>query len=637
MKKILFPLFLLLISFNSWAQSKFAAKHQKAIIYLQGASLTAQAQATLNSGKNTIVITGLSGGIQSESIRIKGDGIKINNFSHQLNYLEADNRNKNLLKLQEELELIDNSISKISQQSTILNQEKDMILSNKTVAGTENGMDPTKLSQLADFYRTRLNDILNKQLALDKESKSLNENRSKLVKQIQATSNQIITPSGEIEIQLESSKTGTIPIQIEYFINEAGWIPTYDLRVNSLNTSFNLDYLASIYQNSGFDWKGMEVVVSSSDPSNSITGINLKPWFVNTNSYKLDYDLIGNNTQSTLSGYILSSTSEAIPYANIKVVNSSLGTSADQNGKFSLRLTPESKLIRITANGYETLETSAKGGNRNFYLQSSIVAEKLEKVSGVQDQEVTTLRGSRGEQQIIVDGIKTRNNFNLAAPPPLASPELKESNAENNSTAVNVEYTLKEKVDIKSDGKPLNFLIQKMEVPGTYNSVVYPKINSNAFLNIYLLEWEKLNLLEGEVNMFFGNSFIGKSSLNLNQVSDSLRFDFGKDPNIKTIRTLLNAKTSNQALSANKQSVYRWETEVRNIANFETKVKIIEPFPISQNKEIKIDLDKDLSGANVNTEKGLLTWEITLKPGESRKLSYGFSITYPKSMQIRIE
>src|SRR5690606_26692806 len=258
---------------------------------------------------------------------------------------------------------------------------------------------------------------------------------------------------------------------------------------------------------------------------NSITGIQLNPWFINTNSYKLNYDLIGNSTSSTISGYILSNTGEAVPYANIKVVNSSLATSADQNGRFSLRLTPESKLIRITANGYETLETSAKGGNRNFYLQSSIVADKLEKVSGVQDQEATTLRGSRSEQQIIVDGIKINNSVNLAAPP-LASPELKESNAENNSTAVNVEYTLKDKVDIKSDGKPLNFLIQKMEVPGTYNSLVYPKINSNAFLNIYLLEWEKLNLLEGEVNMFFGNSFIGKTSLNLNQVSDSLRFDF---------------------------------------------------------------------------------------------------------------
>ncbi len=637
MKKILLHIILLGFSSTIWAQSKFNAKHQKAIVYLQGASLTAQAQANLSSGKNTIVITGLSGGIQSESVRIKGGGIKVNNFSQQLNYMEADSRDKSLLKLKDELEAIDNAITKIEQQSTILANEKTMILSNKTVAGEQNGLDPAKLSQLADFYRNRLNDILNKQQALDQESKTLYEKREKIVKQIQATSNQIILPSAELEIQLESTKNGTVPIQIEYFINDAGWIPTYDLRVKSLSTNYELDYLASIYQNSGFEWKNMEVVVSSSDPSNSITGIQLNPWFINTNSYKLNYDLIGNSTSSTISGYILSNTGEAVPYANIKVVNSSLATSADQNGRFSLRLNPESKLIRITASGYETLETSAKGGNRNFYLQSSIVADKLEKVSGVQDQEVTTLRGSRGEQQIIVDGIKTKNSVNLAAAPPPASPELKESNVENNSTAVNVEYTLKDKVDIKSEGKPLNFLIQKMEVPGTYNSLVYPKINSNAFLNIYLLEWEKLNLLEGEVNMFFGNSFIGKTSLNLNQVSDSLRFDFGKDPNIKTIRTLLNAKTSNQGISGNKQSVYRWETEVRNIASFETKVKIIEPFPISQLKEIKVDLDKDLSGANVNTEKGLLTWEITLKPGETRKISYGFSITYPKTMQIRIE
>jgi len=621
MKHSLLTLLLILNAFSSFSQTKFAAKHQKALVYLQGATLTAMAQATLNPGKNTVIITGLSGNLQSESVRIKGDGIKIQNFTHQLNYLEIDNKNKIINTLHDELESITNAITKLDEQKEILIQEKNMILSNQTVAGTDFGLDPTKLSQLADFFRNRLNDILNKEQALDQEIKAQTEKAEKISKQIRATSNQVPLPTAEIEITLEASKSGTIPIQIEYYINTAGWIPTYDLKVNALDKNYQLDYLASIYQNSGIDWVNMEVAVSSSDPSNSITGVNLKPWHINSDSYKLKYDLLGNNTSSTLYGSILNMNGEPIPFANIKVVGSSLGSTSDANGRYTIQLTPESKIIQISALGYEKLEVAVVGGFRNFYLNESVM--RLQSISITTNKKVSG-RVSEGKNKALA--YKETDGFVVT-----------ESNAKTNATAVNVEYTIKEKVDIKSDGKPLNFLIQKTEIPGTYNSIVYPKINNNAFLNIYLLEWEKLNLLEGEVNMFFGNSFIGKTSLNMNQVSDSLRFDFGKDPNIKTIRTLLNAKTSNQALSSNKQSVYRWETEVRNIANFETKVKIVEPFPISQNKEIKVDLDKDLSGANVNSEKGLLTWEITLKPGESRKISYGFSITYPKTMQIRID
>lgn len=630
MKHSLLTLILILNAISSFSQTKFAAKHQKALVYLQGATLTAMAQATLNPGKNTVIITGLSGNLQSESVRIKGDGVKIQNFTHQLNYLEIDNKNKIINTLHDELESITNAITKLDEQKEILIQEKNMILSNQTVAGTDFGLDPTKLSQLADFFRNRLNDILNKEQALDQEIKAQTEKAEKISKQIRATSNQVPLPTAEIEITLEVSKSGTIPIQIEYYINTAGWIPTYDLKVNTLDKNYQLDYLASIYQNSGIDWVNMEVAVSSSDPSNSITGVNLKPWHINSDSYKLKYDLLGNNTSSTLYGSILNMNGEPIPFANIKVVGSSLGSTSDANGRYTIQLTPESKIIQISALGYEKMEVAVVGGFRNFYLQDAL---------SLGNSTITITRSQISKLPVRDNLTKNKKvkNDNISLGFSNEDYKITESNAKTNATAVNVEYTIKEKVDIKSDGKPLNFLIQKTEIPGTYNSIVYPKINNNAFLNIYLLEWEKLNLLEGEVNMFFGNSFIGKTSLNMNQVSDSLRFDFGKDPNIKTIRTLLNAKTSNQALSSNKQSVYRWETEVRNIANFETKVKIVEPFPISQNKEIKVDLDKDLSGANVNSEKGLLTWEITLKPGESRKISYGFSITYPKTMQIRID
>lgn len=610
------------------AQNKSNVKHKKALVFLQGATLTAYANPTLTSGKNTIVIGGLSGLLQRESVRIKSDGIKINSFSHQLNYLEYENRNKTILNLKNEQEELNNSSSRIRQQITILTQERDMILSNKTVAGQENGLEPAKLKELAEFYRLRLNDILTKQLGLEVELKNITNKLTKVNAQITTTSGQIIIPSAEIEIQLEASKSGAQEIQIEYFIEEAGWIPTYDFRVQALNANYQIDYLASIYQNSGFDWNQMEVAVSSADPSNTLSGINLKPWYVNLQSYKLNYDLVGSNQSNTMSGYIFSQHGEPIPFANLKIENSSIGTISNEIGSYSLQLNSNSQMVKISALGYEPITTQIYPGKRNFYLQQNNI-ELSDAVVVLESKNSGKVKSSEKTAAEAPSAGYANTRFKDA--------EILESNTQTTKTAVNVEYALKDKIDIKSDGKPLNFLIQKIELPGEYSSVVYPKINSNAFLHIYLQNWEKLNLLEGEANLYFANSYIGKSSLNLTQVGDSLKFNFGKDPNIKTIRSLTNSKTSNIALSSNKQSEYRWSTELKNLANYETTISVVEPFPISQNKEIKVDLDKELSGAQVNMEKGTMTWTITLKPGETKKISYGYSLVYPKSMQIRID
>jgi hypothetical protein len=36
----------------------------------------------------------------------------------------------------------------------------------------------------------------------------------------------------------------------------------------------------------------------------------------------------------------------------------------------------------------------------------------------------------------------------------------------------------------------------------------------------------------------------------------------------------------------------------------------------------------------VNTEVGVLTWKLTLKPGESTKVRFVYSVKYPKDKKI---
>jgi hypothetical protein len=43
---------------------------------------------------------------------------------------------------------------------------------------------------------------------------------------------------------------------------------------------------------------------------------------------------------------------------------------------------------------------------------------------------------------------------------------------------------------------------------------------------------------------------------------------------------------------------------------------------------------EDSGDAMVNEEVGVLTWKIVLKPGESKKVRFTYSVKYPKDKKI---
>lgn len=56
-------------------------------------------------------------------------------------------------------------------------------------------------------------------------------------------------------------------------------------------------------------------------------------------------------------------------------------------------------------------------------------------------------------------------------------------------------------------------------------------------------------------------------------------------------------------------------------------------YPLSTIKEVEVKLEED-GAATVNPETGVLTWKIDLKPGESKKVRFTYSVKYPKDKKI---
>jgi len=56
-------------------------------------------------------------------------------------------------------------------------------------------------------------------------------------------------------------------------------------------------------------------------------------------------------------------------------------------------------------------------------------------------------------------------------------------------------------------------------------------------------------------------------------------------------------------------------------------------YPVSSDKEIEVELLQS-DKAKVNTETGILTWQMKLAPGETKKVRISYRVKHPKDKVI---
>ena len=77
---------------------------------------------------------------------------------------------------------------------------------------------------------------------------------------------------------------------------------------------------------------------------------------------------------------------------------------------------------------------------------------------------------------------------------------------------------------VPSDGKMQTVEIQRLTAPAEYKYVTTPKLSQLAYLTANINDWAKLSLQSGEATLYFENSFVGKSNVNVSQLTDTLTF-----------------------------------------------------------------------------------------------------------------
>lgn len=204
---------------------------------------------------------------------------------------------------------------------------------------------------------------------------------------------------------------------------------------------------------------------------------------------------------------------------------------------------------------------------------------------------------------------------------------------EINENQLNVSFEIDIPYDILSNGKSHSVTLKEIKLPATYKYYAVPKAEKEAFLLAEINDYSKFKLLPGEANIIFKGMYVGKTIINPNQTSDTLNLSMGRDKKIAIKREKIADKSGTKFLSSYKEQTYTFDITIKNNKKEAIEMLLKDQYPISTDKEISIEL-LDNGKAKVNNETGILSWEINLAAGETKKYRISYKVKYPKDKFI---
>jgi uncharacterized protein (TIGR02231 family) len=277
---------------------------QHVTVFNKGANIERSGNIDLKQGSNEIIIKDVSPALINESIQIVvfSNQVIINSVQKKMNYLGKIFQNKEISLLSDSLLKLKSLVQDYNIKLEVFKQEKDLLIQNKSVLKLSKEFIIDDLMDLTDYFRERMLDVETNLSTIKFTLNNLNNEIRKVQNQINSQNVKANNEFSNIVIQLTSKSEGNFNYNISYNINNAGWVPFYDIRSKMFNSPISLTYKAKVFQHSNELWDNVNLSLSTGNlnESNKAPTFNTNFIFYNNHSdLKKKEKSIANNNYST--------------------------------------------------------------------------------------------------------------------------------------------------------------------------------------------------------------------------------------------------------------------------------------------------------------------------------------------------
>ncbi|WP_295098413.1 DUF4139 domain-containing protein [uncultured Campylobacter sp.] len=103
----------------------------------------------------------------------------------------------------------------------------------------------------------------------------------------------------------------------------------------------------------------------------------------------------------------------------------------------------------------------------------------------------------------------------------------------------------------------------------------------------------------------------------------------GKNSLIEVKKEQANSFTKNSFFGGESKNSMAWDYEIKNSSKRAWNVVLQERAPVSTHEDVKVALKNSPEQSSLGKD-GLLSWDFELKPGESKKIHFGYELSKPK-------
>ena len=642
-RKIMMMLAWLLMTGQAMASEKQTAPIDRVTVFANGAQVVRSKSVQLVAGEQVVTFTGMSPFMDRKSMQLKARGhLTVLGVTHRTVHPDSVEQMKRLHQAEDAVKAVQRKIQQANDEKEVLASQLELVKTNCSVAGRTVATPLANIKELNNYYSQELLSLKKRSQDVDDELLKLNDELTKKQTALDSISRIKLTTATEVDVKVDAQQPGRADFDITYYVKNAGWFPSYDVRSEGTGQPLTLSYKANIYQNTREEWKNVPVMLSSANPNRSNVAPKLK-------TYWLDYGLAAPNYNSDSDGNIVSGkivdASDGTPIigAAVAVKGTRLGTVSDIDGNYSITLPQGSRQLTFSYVGYiSQTRTATPGSTLNITMKEDQTALQEVVVIGYGTKKKGRTKSSEAADALAgkIPGIAvTTESDEMMKKRETAVPEMDESDVvvvEQQQAQFGYEFEIKQLLTLPNGGKTTTTEIARYQLPATYEYRGIPKIDKEAFLVADATDWQKLNLMEGEANIYFDNSFVGKSIIDPSVASDTLHFSLGRDQSIRVQRTKVNESSTRRFLGSSQEQTLTWRITVKNTRREAVNITIYDQTPVSRNTGIDVTVS-ELSNGIRDKDTGIVTWPLQLQAGEQRELVLQYKVKYSKNRRLTIE
>lgn len=652
-------------AFTSFSQKEVGllSDIKKVTVFFQGAQLEHYKSTELKAGKQEIVFQKLTDFIDPNSVQVKAKGnLTILSVRTRKNYEDLKMTDSEIDELNAKKKKLELKDQVLRDEYEILALDKNLLMHNRDLKGTDNGLKVSELKEAYTFMHTKLAEIGTRQTAIYNELDELTKEMNRIEQEIVSQRSKPVVNYSEIIVEIDVEEATKAEFFFSYISPKAAWKPYYDMRSDGIGKPVRLEAKALVSQTTGITWDNVDLVLSTNDPYENSKEPTLNPWYLTYYNYPQQQQVYQRQIPQTdysgekLRGEVIdASTGEPLPFAKITFPsNPNVGAVTDFDGKFEIMVPKNERYVTASYVGYNSTQLSITAPYLKFFIQPQelmleevVVASDYTKyapesydaieVQSIGKKDIQRIP-SVGNRDLKKSKSRSKEYMEAGATANGSSSYTWSSNAATTVTKkdLRVEYAIQSKFSVPSDGIDHRVHISNYELPATYEYHAAPKMDPSVYLAAQVSGWEKLNLLNGESNLYFDGTYIGKTFIDVNSTKDTLSFSLGKDNKIQIERKRIQEKSTNRTIGSRQKFEVTWEIKVKNNGGAAIPIIIKDQFPISNDSDIKVKQGDHLEG-KLDEKTGILTWSFLLTPSQSKSLLFDYSVDYMHGKVLYIE